>query len=240
MKQEAEIEMFAAKEWATMSIPCKATPAIEDPSRLNATVVEETTPEDRTDRTLRLLTEPDSLPEGQPYVGCERSSADPREQILGLYDEYRPRLFRYIRSMSLSQDQAEEVIQETFMRLTTRLLQQDDIDNVQGWIVRVAHNVAVDALKKNDRDGVGSSGIDLTLENLADPTLNPEQEYLKKEQISRMEICLATFNQQQRNCFNMRVQGFRYKDIGLALGISEQRAAFILKQVAVRLAATCG
>ena len=40
-------------------------------------------------------------------------------------------------------------------------------------------------------------------------------------------------------CAEMRAQGLRYKDIGLAFGISEQRVAFIVKQVTVRLAAAC-
>jgi len=51
-----------------------------------------------------------------------------------------------------------------------------------------------------------------------------------------MDEALKTLNPQQRQCFNMRVQGFRYKDIALALHISEQRAALVVKQVSVRLA----
>jgi len=142
--------------------------------------------------------------------------------------------------MNLSRDQAEEVIQETFLRLTTQLMQEDNIENVQGWIVRVAHNFAVDMLKKNDRDSAGTSDHTFALETYVDPTPNPEEAYSKKEQIKRMQIALSTLNPQQRQCFDLRARGFRYKDIGLAFGISEQRAAFIVKQVAVRLAVICG
>jgi RNA polymerase sigma-70 factor (ECF subfamily) len=162
------------------------------------------------------------------------------EQILALYDEYRPRLFRYLRSMSLSRDQAEEVIQETFMRLTTQLLREEVFDNLQGWVVRVAHNFAVDVLKRKNRDSAGDADLTFAIENRVDPTPNPEEEYSKKEQIRQMQTALSLFNEQQRRCFHLRAQGFRYKDIGMALGISEQRAAFIVKQVAVRLAAICG
>ena len=52
----------------------------------------------------------------------EKLSGDQKEKILALYDEYRPRLLRYMRSMHLKHDSAEEVIQETFMRLTMELL----------------------------------------------------------------------------------------------------------------------
>jgi RNA polymerase sigma-70 factor, ECF subfamily len=166
--------------------------------------------------------------------------SDPRSKILALYDEFRPRLFRYMRSLHLGQDQADEVIQETFMRLTTELLKQSRIDNIQGWIVRVSHNLAIDLLKKQQGPMVSSENAAFLIGNRIDPALNPEDAYAKKEQSRRVSNALSTLNPQHRQCFQMRAQGLRYRDIGLALGISEQRAAFVVKQVAVRLAAICG
>lgn len=215
----------------------KAVPAGDDMYGFDATRMHEFGPADRGDRALQERAA--SLGEEQ-HVGQRRLSVGLREQIIALYDEYRPRLFRYIRSMNLNRDQAEEVIQETFMRLATQLLRQDDIENVQGWIVRVAHNFAVDVHKKNERDAGRVCQSGLTVDDPVDATLNPEQMYLKKEQIRCMEISLQTLNPQQRECFHMRAHGFRYKDIAVALGISEQRAALVVKQVAVRLAAICG
>ena len=176
---------------------------------------------------------------------CDRvedpgEQTDPRARVLVLYDEFRPRLFRYMRSMHLGQDQADEVIQETFMRLTVELLKKNQIENVPGWIVRVAHNLAIDLLKREQGIAVATETITFLIGNRVDPSLNPEDAYVKKEQSRRMSTALSTLNPQHRQCFQMRAQGLRYRDIGLALGISEQRAAFVVKQVAVRLAAICG
>jgi RNA polymerase sigma-70 factor, ECF subfamily len=223
-----------------MGISHKVAPAIDGNFSFNHASLLEFGPDDRSDRPSDLLRDLEFSVREEQHVKEQRLSAALGEQILALYDEYRPRLFRYIRNMNLNRDQAEEVIQETFMRLTTQLLQADDIDNLQGWIVRVAHNFAVDVHKKNDRDSAGTSDRIFALENRIDPTPNPEEAYSKKEQIERMEIALSTFNLQQRQCFLLRAQGFRYKDIGIAFGISGQRAALIVKQVAVRLAAICG
>ena len=63
---------------------------------------------------------------------------------------------------------------------------------------------------------------------------------LTPEQRKQMETALSRFGPLQRQCFHLRAQGFRYKDIGLALGISTQRVALIVKQVTARLAAICG
>lgn len=162
------------------------------------------------------------------------------DQIAALYHEWRPQLFRYIRSMNLSRHETEEIIQETFMRLTKQLLKVNNIENVQGWIVRVAHNLAVDQIRKNERDPSDASDQTAAFERRIDPTPNPEEAYSRKEQIRRMMIVLSGLEPRRRQCFQMRARGVCFKNIGLALGISEQRAALLVKQVAVRLAATCG
>jgi len=170
----------------------------------------------------------------------ETPVGDPRKAILALYDEFRPRLFRYMRSMRLGRDQADEVIQETFLRLTAEMLKETPIDNVEGWIVRVAHNLAIDLLKKEQGPVFASESAAFLIENRADPSLSPEAAYSEKERTRRMTSALSSLNPQHRQCFQMRAQGLRYRDIGQALGISEQRAAFVVKQAAVRLAAMCG
>jgi RNA polymerase sigma-70 factor (ECF subfamily) len=171
--------------------------------------------------------------------GQAKLSGDLQVKMLTLYDEYRPRLLRYMRSMHLGLDSAEEVIQETFMRLTIELLKGTDIENVQGWIVRVAHNLAIDLLKKRREAAIADERVAFVIENRADSSLSPEEAYSKKEQSIKMKTALFALKPLHRQCFQMRAQGLRYKDIGLAFGISEQRVAFIVKQVTVRLAAAC-
>jgi len=167
-------------------------------------------------------------------------SDDAHRCIVALYDEYRPRLYRYLRSLGLRRDWADEVIQETFMRLTVRLLAREEIRNVQAWVIRVSHNLAIDVHKKERGEIGGDENTEFLILNRADPSSSPEEAYARSQQMEQMELALSVLKPQQRQCFRMRAHGFRYKDIGLALGISEQRAAFVVKQAAVRLAAICG
>jgi len=219
-----------------MGICYSTQPNIRGELNPNTPAERELLEKDSADQVLNLAWDR-ALSGSKEWVsGQRRLSGDLRENILALFDEYRPRLFRYMRSMNLGRDQAEDVIQETFMRLATELLKRDDIENVQGWIVRVAHNLAADLLRKERGPVMTAENASFVIENRADPGLSPEEAYSKKEQSRRMKIVLSTLKPQHRQCFQMRTQGFRYKDIGLALGISEQRAAFVVKEVAVRLA----
>ena len=196
--------------------------------------------EDQEDLILRVLGKQE-IPIADLARDREQGSGEElRAQILALYDEFRPRLYRYMRSMHLGREHAEEVIQETFMRFATKRLEGCDIENQQGWVVRVAHNLALDLLKRERKAGVPAEGLNLLIENRADPALSPEDMYLQKEQFEIMKKALSGMKPQHRYCFRLRVEGLHYKDIGTTLGISEQRAAFIVKQVAMRLAAICG
>jgi RNA polymerase sigma-70 factor, ECF subfamily len=111
---------------------------------------------------------------------------------------------------------------------------------VQGWIVRVAHNLARDTIKRRerDRDIVSLSQMTATImEGAIDPAFSPEEALMRKEQIRSVEIALSTLRPQQRQCLHMRLAGFCYGDIALALEISEQRAELIVEQALVELAA---
>jgi RNA polymerase sigma-70 factor, ECF subfamily len=211
------------------------------PQEVEPAAAPELSLEDQQDRMLRLLKAQDAENKKGREVGSPRVSADPREQILALYDEFRPRLFSYLSSMLLKRHHAEEVIQETFMRLTVELVEENEIVNVQGWIVRVAHNLAVDVLKKHGRDWDRMSEITSPEAlNVTDPSPGPEEALLNKDQIRRMETALLRLTAQQRQAFHLRAEGFRYKDIADVLGVSEQRAAFVVKEAMIRLAAICG
>jgi DNA-binding CsgD family transcriptional regulator len=63
--------------------------------------------------------------------------------------------------------------------------------------------------------------------------------YWKKERTKKMEAALTGLRPLQRQCLQLRIRGFGYKAIGVSIGISEQRAAFIVKQAAMYLAAAC-
>jgi RNA polymerase sigma-70 factor (ECF subfamily) len=208
---------------------------------LNAVQVQEFIPEKQADRALRLLQKLDTAEENERDIDPQTLSGSHEEQIFALYDEFRPRLFGYLRSFRLNREEAEEVIQETFLELTTALVQRRNIENAQGWIIRAAHYLAMDVIKRKKRDaGRMHDASAFEFDSFRDQKLGPEEILAEKDRRQHMEAALSRFSPMQRECFHMRAQGFRYKDIGTALGVSTQRVALIVKQVTARLAAICG
>jgi RNA polymerase sigma-70 factor (ECF subfamily) len=240
-KAGTELALVCREGVAEVDIIGETKPSLEGDVDRDRTEVQEFVPDEHTKHILHMFRAMDASDSDVTDVDQQGVSADPRGQIILLYDEYRPRLFGYIRSLGLKRDDAEEVIQETFVQLTITLLNKSDIDNVPGWIVRVAHNLAMNVFRRKERQAFRIRDVeDVEWEAFIDPTSSPEETYLKEEQIQRMRSALATLNPQQRRCFHLRVQGFRYKDIGLALGISEQRAGRIVNTATDLLGVLCG
>src|SRR5215472_10991808 len=65
--------------------------------------------------------------------------------VMNLFSVMRAPLYRHLLWMSLSPDEAEDVIQETFLRfyqqVSSGILPHY---NLRGWVWRVAHNLAID------------------------------------------------------------------------------------------------
>ena len=67
-----------------------------------------------------------------------------------LHDRYRQRLFAYVRQMlsSRSRQDAEDVLQDVFVRAFGSLRGDSRAINVRAWLYRVAHNRCIDHLRR--------------------------------------------------------------------------------------------
>lgn len=85
---------------------------------------------------------------------------DPRQllsaaQLGGYAEEFSSALFRFARSLVRSDDLAEDLVQQTFLRALERR-DQFHGDNVLAWLRRILHNLAVD----NARHRHGETTLD--------------------------------------------------------------------------------
>jgi RNA polymerase sigma-70 factor (ECF subfamily) len=239
-KTGSGLALVCAQGVAAMDVTEEVKPALEQGLERKQAGTQTFEPDEHAERLLHLFRSSDTGKEEEDIVP-HQLSGDAHGQIFALYEEYCPRLFGYLRSLHMRQEEAEEVIQETFTLLTAALLQKTEIENVQGWIVRVSHHLAVDVIKQKERNANRIRDLSaFEFDSIRDRASSPEETLLKQEQTQRIETALSQFTPLQRQCFYMRAEGFRYKDIALALGISPQRVERVVKKVTVRLAAVCG
>ena len=92
---------------------------------------------------------------------------DPKAEFERLLAELRPRLHRYCARMTGSVIDGEDVLQETLVKAIEAFPHTGPLANVEGWLFRIAHNAALDFLRRRSRrEGVQG---DEELETIADP-----------------------------------------------------------------------
>ena len=161
-------------------------------------------------------------------------------EIISLYVDVRPSLYAYLSTLGLLAFEAEDVIQESFFRLVREIFAGSEVRNPRGWLFRVAHNLAMDVYRSTDRDGVvGSENYSPLLRELVDPKPDPEEAYFQQEMRRSVDSAIQNLTSQQRDGLLFRAEGMSYHDIGLTLGVSTQRAAFLVQRSLERLADLC-
>lgn len=73
--------------------------------------------------------------------------ADKRELIMEWYDEYSVLLIKYLAKMLNDSYQAEDLMQETFVKAYQYVLNKE-IEYPKTFLFRIAHNLAVDHIRK--------------------------------------------------------------------------------------------
>ncbi len=177
------------------------------------------------------------LPEYMDFsVTGPKDESNQQKQVIEFYKMLRPSLVIYLRSMGLTRDEADDVIQESFLRLVRHLANSGKEDNLRSWIFRVAHNLSMD-LYRADRRNLDCSETALRLANdRSDPAPNPEEKYLQEEEFRRLDAAISKLTAQQRRCILLRAQGLRYREIAAVLGIGVPTVCDLVHRAIVRLA----
>jgi RNA polymerase sigma-70 factor (ECF subfamily) len=77
-----------------------------------------------------------------------------RDQFMELVDDIRPELHRYCARMTGSVFDGEDVVQDTLAKAYFALGQMLQPPNLRPWLFRIAHNTAMDFLKRYERQHV--------------------------------------------------------------------------------------
>jgi RNA polymerase sigma-70 factor, ECF subfamily len=85
-----------------------------------------------------------------------------QEGLRRLVGELRPRLHRYCARMVGSAIDGEDVVQEALAKASEALPTAGAIERPESWIFRIAHNAALDALRRRRRQAWVKSDIDVT------------------------------------------------------------------------------
>ena len=128
-------------------------------------------------------------------------------------------VFRAARAVVPDSGLAEDVTQETFLRLYHN---QDAILNAEmlrPWLIRVAINLARNTLRGNIRANTREENyVKVAEEN---QSFSIEDSYEQREQMSEVNRALSKVKEPLRSCLMLKQQGLSYKEIAESLSLNE-------------------
>jgi RNA polymerase sigma-70 factor (ECF subfamily) len=101
-----------------------------------------------------------------------QDTARARETFDRLLGELRPKLHRYCARMTGSVIDGEDVVQEALVKAVEAFEQTEAVHNLHGWLFRIAHNAALDFLRRRARQTAISADEDLDM--IFDPVIVAE------------------------------------------------------------------
>ena len=143
---------------------------------------------------------------------------DFRTDVLPLKNE----LYRLALRITLNHAEAEDVVQETMIRVWNRREQWDTIENIEAFCLTICRNLALDRSKLAERQNASlDEGIDAADHSYS---ANPEEQTLQRDRVELVRRLISQLPEKQRSCMQLRdIEGKSYKEIAEVMGITEQQ-----------------
>jgi len=154
----------------------------------------------------------DQLNEDELIEGCVRQDVDFQRL---LYEKYASKMMGICMRYCNSKQEAEDVIQDSFIKIFDKIKTFQKRGSLEGWIKRIVVN---SALKSNDKRVMKFEPG--SLDKVNEPSFNAKA-------ISRIETkdilaIIQNLPRGYRTVFNMyAIEGYSHKEIGTILNISE-------------------
>ena len=162
--------------------------------------------------------------DGSDDQALARARAGDREGFRLLVERHSRGLFRLAHRMTGNEHDAEDVVQEAFLRAYKRLDQFEDRSQVGSWLFRIAANCAYDLLRGRQRRNrhlepeAATGGADL----VAAVDAGPERLAAGSDVRRGVEAAMAEMSDRERSAFALRhFEGWSIAEIADALGLDE-------------------
>jgi RNA polymerase sigma-70 factor, ECF subfamily len=183
------------------------------------------------------------LPERALALAANRTSClmTLSERVHSLFEQLHVPVFRYLLRKTRDPGKAEDITQETFLRLFRHLREDRLLDNPKAWLFTVANNLSIDASREEshfkDLDETAWKKIEDSKSGLQ---ADPEKLVLQRDRLDRLHIAVLNLTPLQRECLHLRAEGLRYREIAGLMKISPSTVMDAVRRATLKLAREFG
>lgn len=130
-------------------------------------------------------------------------------------------LYRLALRITCNNAEAEDIVQDTLMKVWNRRERWDEIDSIEAFCMTICRNLALDRMRKMDNH---NSSLEDDLHETPSATRNPYEEMNQKDRIQLVRRLVDSLPEKQRTCMQLRdFEGKSYKEVAEILQISEDQ-----------------
>lgn len=147
-----------------------------------------------------------------------------------LYDTYAPAAYGIIKRYVYDDRKAQEILNDTFFKVFTKLHTYAFTGAFEGWIRKIAVNVITDYIRQNIRH---EQAVQHNIDNV-DPYVS--ENLVSKLSYKELLLLIHELPDTQKAVFNLNVfESYSHKEIGDHLGITENNSRWYLNDARRRL-----
>ncbi len=140
------------------------------------------------------------------------------QSVLPLKDK----LYRLALSIVRNRTEAEDIVQDVFLKIWSKQDEWELIDNMEAYCYRSIKNLSFDRLESMAARSAEKYNAEMENMMFVD-TKNPHSAFVEKEQIDIIYRCIEKLSENQKMVFQLReIEGMSYKDIAKSLNMSEE------------------
>lgn len=156
-----------------------------------------------------------------------------RTDILPLKDQ----LFRLALRITLNREDAEDVVQETMLRIWKEHSEGRDPDNVNAFAMTTCRNISIDLVRRKERRNTSFDGA---VHDGADRSMQADEQMIYDESYGKVMNFINALPEKQRTILHLRdSEGKSYREISQILSVTESDVKITLFRVRQQLRELC-
>jgi RNA polymerase sigma-70 factor, ECF subfamily len=165
--------------------------------------------------------------DGADVADVARARSGDESAFQALVERHSRSVFRLAYRMTGNEHDAEDVVQETFLKAYRRLQQFEERAHFGSWLYRIAANCAYDSLRSRKRREDQSAmpeqeEQDELMQSAAADAPSPERLVFSGQVQRRVQSAMARLSERERAAFVLRhFEQLSTKEIGDTLGLDE-------------------
>ncbi len=130
-------------------------------------------------------------------------------------------LYRLALRITLDSAEAEDIVQETLIKVWDRRESWNDIDNIEAFCFTICRNKALDyARSMSSRN----ESLDVSQNECPDASNTPSQQTIASDQMAMVRHIVDSLPEKQKSCIQLRdFEGKSYKEIARLLEMTEEQ-----------------